>query len=143
MRAPAGRPGPRPCSRAGGSSCARSSGPARASGRPRACSTPGDLDVHGERANFTRLVLGCIEADFCNQILVFIGKNFFYLLENSRQNLHNALRSTALQSHTFYPKLCRNFSNRTFPEFYRIFANFSGTYLHFCDNFLEFAEFFV
>ena len=26
--------------------------------------------VHGERANFTRLVLGCIEADCCNKILV-------------------------------------------------------------------------
>ena len=28
--------------------------------------------VHGERANFAGLVLGCIEADFCNQI--FVGK---------------------------------------------------------------------
>ena len=26
--------------------------------------------VHGERANFGGLVLGCIEADFCNQILI-------------------------------------------------------------------------
>ena len=28
--------------------------------------------VRGERANFTWLVLGCVEADFCNQI--FVGK---------------------------------------------------------------------
>ena len=26
--------------------------------------------VHGERANFTRPVLGCIEANFCNQMLI-------------------------------------------------------------------------
>ena len=26
--------------------------------------------VHGERANFTGLVLGCVEADFCNQMLI-------------------------------------------------------------------------
>ena len=26
--------------------------------------------VHGERANFGGLVLGCIDADFCNQILI-------------------------------------------------------------------------
>ena len=32
--------------------------------------------VHGERANFPRLVLSCIEADFCYQI--FFGTRIFF-----------------------------------------------------------------
>ena len=51
--------------------------------------------VHGERANFTRLILGCIEADFCNQ----------YLLETSRRDLYNTLLCTAIQYHSFCQKL--------------------------------------
>ena len=39
--------------------------------------------VRGERANFTKLVLGCIEANFASK----------YSLDNSRRDLHNALES--------------------------------------------------
>ena len=35
---------------------------------------PPGISVHGERANFAGLVLGCIEADFCNKILVGIAR---------------------------------------------------------------------
>ena len=45
--------------------------------------------VRGERANFTRLVLGCIEANFCK----LLSK---YSLESSRRDLHNALLCTVL-----------------------------------------------
>ena len=46
----------------------------------------------GERANFTRLVLGCIEASKPN----FASK---YSLESSRRDLHNALLCTAFGIH--------------------------------------------
>ena len=42
--------------------------------------TPGG-SVHGERANFTGLVLGYIDADFASK----------YALESSRRDLHNAI----------------------------------------------------
>ena len=42
--------------------------------------------VHRERANFARLVLGCIEAKFASKCL----------LESSRRDLHNALLCTVL-----------------------------------------------
>ena len=45
----------------------------------------------GERANFTRLVLGCIEAKFASK----------YSLESSRRDLHNALLCTVLYSQMF------------------------------------------
>ena len=41
-----------------------------------------------ERANFTGLILGCIEADLCNQML----------LETSRRDLYNTLLCAALQT---------------------------------------------
>ena len=53
------------------------------------CAETSGGSVHGERANFTGLVLGCIEADFWNR--TFVGTNF-------RRDLNNALRSTALKS---------------------------------------------
>ena len=37
---------------------------------------PDWVSVRGERANFTRLVLGCIETTFCKQILVGISYLF-------------------------------------------------------------------
>ena len=40
--------------------------------------------VRGERANFTRLVLGCIEANFASK----------YSCESSRRDLHNTLLCT-------------------------------------------------
>ena len=51
--------------------------------------------VHGERANFKGLVIGCIEAKFCKQICVGIS------LECSRRDLRNALLCTFLEAQFF------------------------------------------
>ena len=66
---------------------------------------PGDLEdrgkllepgesVHGEWANFTSLALGCLEADFRNQILV--GMKNLAALDNKNerrgQNMRNMMR---------------------------------------------------
>ena len=56
-----------------------------------AAAEPGG-SVHGERANFTGLVLGCIKAKFCKKICFF---------ESSRRDLYNALLCTALKSYFF------------------------------------------
>ena len=72
-------------------------------------SRPG-RSVREERANFTRLVLGCIEAKFCNKICVGIAICF----ESSRRDLHNALLCTVLersQSSNFCSKIAENFAN--------------------------------
>jgi hypothetical protein len=53
-----------------------------------------------ESANFARLVVVCIEVDFCHQ----------YLLETSRLDLHNAFRSTDLQSQFLLSNICRKFA---------------------------------
>ena len=62
------------------------------------------------RANFTGLVLDCIEAKFCKK----------YAFESSRRDLHNALLSTALKSHLkiieFSKKIAKKFKK---------FANFA------------------
>ena len=50
--------------------------------------------VRGERANLTRLFIGCIEAKLCKKICIGIS----YLLESSRRDLHNALLWTVLES---------------------------------------------
>ena len=57
--------------------------------------------VRGERANFSRLVLGCIEAS--KQASKVEQPNFAskYSLESSRRDLHNALLCTALQCQNF------------------------------------------
>ena len=47
--------------------------------------------VRGERANFTRLVLGCIEENFASK----------YSFENYRRDPHNALLCTVLYSQFF------------------------------------------
>ena len=58
--------------------------------------------VHGERANFTGHVLGCIETKFCNK----------YSLKSSRRDLHNALLKGPLH----------RFSNRKIlTKFYQYF----------------------
>ena len=43
--------------------------------------------VRGERANFTGLVIGCIESKFCKKI--YVGSSY-------RRDLHNALLCTVL-----------------------------------------------
>ena len=82
-------------------------------------SSPG-RSVHGERANFAELVIGCIEADFCNQI--FVGTL------SPRSTKFTPLHRSPLS--IFFPKFCQNFAN-----FYRDFATFCQTFAIFWRNF--------
>ena len=47
--------------------------------------------VHGERVNFTRLVLGCIEAKLCEQILIWSSRRDLYKCQYTP--LHSSLIS--------------------------------------------------
>ena len=75
--------------------------------------------VHGERANFAELVLGCIEADFCNQILV--GKL------SPRSTKCTPLHRSPLS--IFFPKKLPNF-----------LLTFIDILLHFAKNLQYFDE---
>ena len=73
--------------------------------------TEGIGNRHGERANLTGLVLGCIEANFARK----------YAFESSRRDLHNAHLCTALLAQCFwqYFAMC----------FCKILENFNSTNL--------------
>ena len=69
-------------------------------------------------ANFTGLVLGSIEADFCNQI--FLGIRIYLKRRlrkrgSSRQDLHDALRCPALNLNSFGKQLSKKYLS--LPEF--------------------------
>ena len=74
--------------------------------------------VRGERANFTRLVLGCIEAECCNQI--FVGKL------SPRSTQYTSVHRSFFQTYSFAKILlirrCTIFRN--FAECCQIFLNF-------------------
>ena len=70
-----------------------------------------DETVHGERANFIRLVLEYIKADFCNQKLVRV--------ENSWRYLDNSLCSATLKYQLFV-KNWRNVARLRFKEMLRL-----------------------
>ena len=61
--------------------------------------------MHGERANFTWLVLGCIEADFCNQILVGIGEALADIYA-----IHSVLQLQYLKTKNYVKSLCAEIS---------------------------------
>ena len=88
-----------------------------------------------QTANFTGLVLGCIEANFCKKILVgklsprstqctvskpIFASKYSLDLETSRRDLHNARLCTVLKTQIFVSK-----SQNFVAKFCNFFANFA------------------
>ena len=75
-------------------------GARRTRGPPQRWSTPPGGSVRGERANFTRLVLGCIEAKFCPR--------------RARKFDWNSARPVRLESYTRWKALAEIYTMHSF-----------------------------